>query len=396
MDLEFSQEEAELRDNVRSVLAGICPVSTVRSVFEGQVADPAIWNKMVELYWPALGIAEDQGGLGMGFIELAIVAEELGRAVVPSPWLATVTQFANSIRELGSVKQQAHFLPAVAAGEITGTLAIAESGRWQLDAIRATATAAKDGGWILSGCKQAVFDGATATEVVVIARGNEGFGAFVVPNGHFRTQPRIVLDPTLPIADLHLDNVWLAPDRVLAEPGNQGVELAIGRILDEATVAMTAATVGTCRAAFETTLEYAKVREQYGRQIGSFQALKHRFADMYLAVERATSLCYFAALTIAENDPRRGEAVSLAKAAAGECQQLVVGECLQLHGGIGYTWENDLHFWLKRAKAGDAMFANAISHRAKLAHMLGLTSNTAEAPAPAPAPAQAPANGAAA
>ena len=130
MDLEFSQEEAELRDNVRSVLAGICPVSTVRSVFEGQVADPAIWNKMVELYWPALGIAEDQGGLGMGFIELAIVAEELGRAVVPSPWLATVTQFANSIRELGSVKQQAHFLPAVAAGEITGTLAIAESGRW--------------------------------------------------------------------------------------------------------------------------------------------------------------------------------------------------------------------------------------------------------------------------
>jgi alkylation response protein AidB-like acyl-CoA dehydrogenase len=120
------------------------------------------------------------------------------------------------------------------------------------------------------------------------------------------------------------------------------------------------------------TLEYAKVREQYGKPIGSFQALKHRLADMYLSVERASSLCYFAALTIAEEDPRRTEAASLAKAAVGECQRLVVGEGLQLHGGIGFTWEHDLHFLLKRAKAGDALFGNAISHRARLAAMLGL------------------------
>ena len=147
--------------------------------------------------------------------------------------------------------------------------------------------------------------------------------------------------------------------------------MGLGRVLEAATVALATATVGTCRVIFETTLEYAKVREQYGRAIGSFQALKHRLADMYLSVERATALCYFAALTIAEEDPRRAEAAALAKAAAGECQRLVVGEGLQLHGGIGYTWEHDLHFLLKRAKAGDAMFGNALSHRAALAAHAG-------------------------
>ena len=150
---------------------------------------------------------------------------------------------------------------------------------------------------------------------------------------------------------------------------------ALGRVVEEATVALATATAGTCRMIFETTLQYLKEREQYGRPIGSFQALKHRMADMYLAVERATSLCYFAALTIAEEDPRRSEAASLAKAAVGECQRLVAGEGLQLHGGIGYTWEHDLHFLLKRAKAGDALFGNAAGHRARLAELLGLTAS---------------------
>ena len=127
------------------------------------------------------------------------------------------------------------------------------------------------------------------------------------------------------------------------------------------------------------TLDYAKEREQYGRPIGSFQALKHRLADMYLSVERASALGWFAALTIAEEDPRRREAASLAKAAAGECQRLVVGEGLQLHGGIGFTWEHDLHFLLKRAKVGDALFGNAVAHRSELARMLGLVGAEGEA-----------------
>jgi alkylation response protein AidB-like acyl-CoA dehydrogenase len=184
---------------------------------------------------------------------------------------------------------------------------------------------------------------------------------------------RTVIDPTFaPRSDL--DGAEVPDDRA---PGagagdERAVARAIERAMEEATVALATATVGTCRSVFEVTLEYTKIREQYGRPIGSFQALKHRLADMYLAVERASSLCWFAALTIAEEDPRRAEAASLAKAAVGECQRLIVGEGLQLHGGIGYTWENDLHFLLKRAKAGDVLFGNAVAHRALLAERLGL------------------------
>ncbi len=181
-----------------------------------------------------------------------------------------------------------------------------------------------------------------------------------------------MVDPTTPLADLALDGVTVPPDRVLVAPGAAGVAGALDRAGQEATVALAAATVGACRAIFERTVDYAKVREQYGRPIGSFQALKHRLADMYLAVERATALCYFAALTIAEDDPRRAEAVSMAKAAAGECQLLLVQDGIQLHGGIGVTWENDLHFLVKRALAGDALYGNAVHHRGRLARMLGL------------------------
>jgi len=158
---------------------------------------------------------------------------------------------------------------------------------------------------------------------------------------------------------------------VLLAPGPQ-VEGKVTRALEVATVALALATVGTCRRIFELTLEYAKDRRQYGRPIGSFQALKHRLADLYLAVERATAVGYFAALTLAEEDERRGEAASLAKAAAGDCQRLVAREGLQLHGGIGFTWEHDLHLFLKRAKVGEPLLGSAAEQREKLARRLGL------------------------
>lgn len=372
MDLEFSAEEAELRDNVRSVLSGICPPQVVRGVYEKQDEPTGVWQKMVELDWPALGITEEHGGLGMGFVELSIVAEEIGRATAPGPFLATVTQFAPCVRELGDADQRKRFSTEVAAGRLTGTLAVAEHGRWALDAVHAVATPSTDGAWVLHGEKDSVLDGASAEEVIVVARCEVGLGAFVVPRTECVVHEREVIDPTLPVADLVLDGVEVPADRVLGPPGAAGVERSLERVLEEATVTLATATVGTCRAIFETTLAYVKVREQYGRPIGSFQALKHRLADMFLAVERATSLCYFAALTIAEDDPRRAEAASLAKVAAGDCQRLLVGESLQMHGGIGYTWEHDLHFLLKRAKAGDAMFGNTLSHRSGLASRLGL------------------------
>jgi alkylation response protein AidB-like acyl-CoA dehydrogenase len=386
VDLELSEEESDLRDNVRSVLAGVCPPSVVRAVYDGKGDAAAVWARMVELDWPALAVPEELGGIGLGAVEVAIVAEELGRAVVPGPFLATVTQFLPAVRELGATgagaEVAAGFVRRLAAGELTGTVALAEGGRWEPAAVRAVATEVA-GGWSLRGTKDAVLDGAEADEVLVVARGEttsgrDGLGAFVVPAADLDARPRRSVDPTMPLADLACDGVVVPPERVLAAPGAAGVADALERAAQEATVALAIGTVGACRAIFEQTVDYAKVREQYGRPIGSFQALKHRMADMYLAVERAASLCWFAALTIAEEDARRAEAASMAKAAAGECQRLVVKDGLQLHGGIGMTWENDLHFWLKRAMAGDALYGNAAHHRGRLARSLGLAAPAGE------------------
>jgi alkylation response protein AidB-like acyl-CoA dehydrogenase len=342
-------------------------------VFEGKGDAASIWSRMVELDWPGLGLPEEAGGLGMGYVAVALVAEELGRAVAPGSFLATVTQFAPAVHELTGVSP---VLAGVAAGEVTGAVALAEEGGWEPAAVAATARPGADG-WVLAGTKRAVLDGAHADEVLVIARaegtaGAEGLGAFLVEGGSLAATPRPAIDPTLPLADLALDGVLVPADRVLAAPGTAGVADALERAGQEATVALAATTVGACRVIFERTVDYAKVREQYGRPIGSFQALKHRMADMYMAVERATALCYFAALTIAEDDPRRAQAASMAKAAAGECQELVARDGLQLHGGIGVTWENDLHFPVKRAITGDTLYGNAVHHRARLARMLGL------------------------
>lgn len=375
MDFEFSDDQLDLRDNARRVLAAECPPSVVRSVYEGDDTAPQadLWAALVRLDWPAIGITEEHGGMGLGFLEVGIVVEELGRVAAPSPFLATVTQLMPLLSSAGA----AEHLTRIADGSLTGTLAVGEHGRWDLAAVDTTARRAGTG-WVLDGAKTHVLDGATAPEVAVVARldgtsGIDGLGAFLVPSEAIAATPCTVMDPTMPLATLALDSVEVATDRVLLEPGDPHSPDALERAIHGATTAMALSTVATCRAIFETTLQYAKDREQFGRPIGSFQALKHRLADMYLAVERASSLAYFAALTIAEDDERRAVASSMAKSAAGDCQRLVVGDGLQLHGGIGFTWENDLHFLLKRAKSGDLLFGTAAFHRARLATLLGLT-----------------------
>jgi len=372
VDFEHTDDQLELRDNARAVLASACPPSLVRAVYEDGASSDALWARLVGLDWPAIGIAEEHGGLGLGFIEVGVVVEELGRVVAPSPFLATVSQLAPMLREAGA----AELLPRIADGSCTGTLALAEDGVWRTGAIATTARR-EGSGWLLDGVKSHVLDGATADELAVVARldgtaGDDGLGAFVVPGAAITAQPRPVIDPTVPLATVVLDGVEVGHDRVLLEPGDPGAPRAIERALQEATTAMALSTTATCRAIFETTLQYAKDREQFGRPIGSFQAIKHRLADLYLAVERASSLAWFAALTIAEDDDRRAVAASMAKAAAGDCQRLVAGDGLQLHGGIGFTWEHDLHFSLKRAKSGDLLFGTAAAHRAQLARLLGL------------------------
>ena len=370
MDLELSEDQRALRDGVRRVLEEQCPPALPRAVHEAGETGSALWQQMAGLGWPGVAIAEAQGGLGRGAVELCLVAEELGRAVAPGPFLATATQLAPLLQEAPDSPLAVRLLQRIAEGRLSGSVALAEDDRWDVATIACHARPVS-GGFRLDGRKTAVFAGASADEIAVIARAEAGLGVFLVPRAAVKVQERRVVDPTLGLVDLVLDGAAVQAERVLLAPG-PATERAAERALEVATVALALATIGCCRRIFELTLEYAKVRRQYDRPIGSFQALKHRLADMYLTVERATALGYFAALTLAEEDPRRGEATALAKVEAGDCQRLVVEEGLQLHGGIGFTWEHDLHLFLRRAKAGDPLLGSATEQRAKLARRLGL------------------------
>jgi alkylation response protein AidB-like acyl-CoA dehydrogenase len=229
---------------------------------------------------------------------------------------------------------------------------------------------------VLEGEKDAALGAADADEIVVVARhqgtdGDEGVGAYVVRRDQVEVEPIASLDPSRGLARLTLDGVRVGTEHILGAPG-PATAAALRRAVEEATTALALETVGTCQAIFDVTLEYAKHREQFGAPIGSFQAIKHKFADMLVMLERARATGYFAALTIAEDDGRRGMAVASAKAAAGDCARLLTKEGIQLHGGIGYTWEHDMHLYVRRARTAAALFGTAQDHRAKVADLLGM------------------------
>jgi alkylation response protein AidB-like acyl-CoA dehydrogenase len=374
--LEFTTEQDELRDGVRAMLARECPMSLVREVVEKGTTPDALWSQMVELGWPALTVPERAGGLGMGTVELAVVVEELGRVLAPGPFVPTATQFAPVVAEAGSPEQQERFLGGIAAGELTGTLALVEESG-SVDAGHVATTATPDGhGFVLEGTKETVVEASTADEIAVIARipgtrGDDGVGAFVVSRADIRLDPIDALDATRPLARVALDGVRIDADRALGDPG-PATAAAVRRAVEVATTALAVETVGAAQAIFDITLAYAKQREQFGAPIGSFQAIKHKFADMLVALERARATSYFAALTIAEDDGRRALATSTAKAAAGDCAALLAREGIQIHGGIGYTWEHDMHLYVRRVKSSSLLFGNAAQHRARVADLIGL------------------------
>ena len=375
MELEFTTDQDELRDSIRAVLAKESPVALARQVAEtGKRAD-ALWSTMCELGWPALTVAEQYGGIGLGMLEAGILAEELGRVIAPGPLFPTVTQFVPAVRETATPQQAERFLAAVAAGEVTGSLAITERDS-SFDPVDVRATATIDGdAVVLAGQKRFVVEGDGVDELVVVARapgstGGDGICAVVVPVESLRTTPVHAIDGTRRLAHVDLDGVRVGRDRLLEGEGSTATSLQ--RAIEESTVAVALEMVGTAQTIFDVTLEYAKHREQFGVAIGSFQAIKHKFADMMISLERARSTCYFAALTIAEDDPRRTSATSVAKAAAGDCQRLLGRDGIQIHGGIGYTWEHDMHLYVKRMKSGEALFGTSAAHRARIADLLGV------------------------
>jgi alkylation response protein AidB-like acyl-CoA dehydrogenase len=376
MELEFTTDQDELRDSIRAVLSKESPVSLARRVVDEGARPDALWATLTELGWPALTVPEADGGVGLGMIEAGILAEEMGRVIAPGALLPTVTQFVPAVREAATPEQRARFLGAVAVGACSGTLAVAEA-HGSYDPADVTATVTIDGDQaVLSGEKRYVVEGDAVDELVVIARepgtaGDDGVRAIVVPAANVRTRTVRTLDGSRRFTHVDLDGVRVERDRVLGA-GRASSVGPLRRAIEEATVATALEIVGVAQTIFDVTLEYAKHREQFGVPIGSFQAIKHKFADMMVSLERARATGYFAALTIAEDDERRTSATSVAKAAAGDCQRLLGKEGIQIHGGIGYTWEHDMHLYVKRAKSLEPLFGSSTTHRARIADILGV------------------------
>lgn len=372
MELEFTSDQDELRESIQAVLAKECPLTVARRMTEDGVGDEALWSTLAALGWAGLTVPDALGGVGLGPVEAAVLAEELGRAMAPGPLLATVTQLTPALRHLGDAAQQARWLPRVAEGTCTGALAIAEQGG-ALGTVPLSTTFRRVGEQVaVHGHKRYVLDGAHVDELVVVAHDldRDAPGAVLVPRDAVAPEPVRALDRSRRFAHVPLDDVHVDADRVLPGPVDLGA--ALGRVVDEATLAVALEIVGTAQRAFDTTLAYVREREQFGVPIGSFQAVKHKMADQLVALERARSTGYFAAATLAEDDPRRASAVAVAKVAAGECQRLVAKETIQLHGGIGYTWEHDAHLLVKRMRSGEALFGTSAEHRARLADLLGV------------------------
>ncbi|HEX3793602.1 MAG TPA: acyl-CoA dehydrogenase family protein [Acidimicrobiales bacterium] len=372
MDLEFTEDQEELRSSVRSFLQKECSLAVVRAVVESGEPAEGLWKAMVSLDWPALAVPEENGGVGLSFVETAVLAEELGRAAAPGPLLATATQFVPIVRELGTPEQRQRFLSEVAVGNATGTLALADHPRrWGLGDVLTVARPA-EGGWTLDGTKLGVLADAATTEIAVVAKMGDGLGVFVVPATDVELKPVQSLDRSRPLCSVVLNGVLVAADRALGEPGGEAIATGLRRALEEAAVAMALETVGTSDALFQMVLAYVKDRHQFGVPIGSFQAVKHKMSNMFVAIERARGLCYFAVAAIEEDSDGRALAVAMAKAASDDCQRLVCQDSYQSFGGIGYTWEHDGHLLIKRAKTTGELFGGSHLQSLLVAEQLGV------------------------
>lgn len=385
MDLELDEDQEALAESVRSVLAREWPVSAARRlVEEGDGAD-VLWERMVQLDWPALCTPESVGGMGYGAVEATLVFDRCGAAMAPGPLFPTIGLFVPLVRELGSEGQRAELLGPVAAGGRTGTAAVTEltkSGTGvdvESSAVTVGATRDRDG-WRLSGTLRSVIEPDRVDHVAVPAgcptgeAGDAGIGVFLVdPSADGVVIERVgSLDATRPLATVHLRDVRIDADAFLAGTDEQTTAAAVRRALDESVTLLAADLVGTCGTIFDLTLEHVKRREQFGVKIGSFQAVKHRLADAYLSLEAARAAVLVAGAAVAEDDPRRTVAASTAKALAGDCAELLCEEGIQLLGGIGFTWEHDMHLYVKRAMSSSALLGGAEAHRQRVADLLGM------------------------
>jgi len=375
MALVLSEEQALLQQTARELVAQRAPVSRLRKLRDAGDPDGfsrELWAEMARLGWLGILVPEAHGGAGLGWLELMVVVEELGRTLAPEPLLATVVLGGGALLLGGTDAQRAAHLPAVAAGERLLALAYQEPGSRYDAAPRSTVAERAGGGWRLSGEKRHVLDGHAADAFVVSARTDGGATLFLVA----RDAPGVTIERQRRVdfrnaAIVRFAGVRVGDDAVVGQPGAGG--MLLDRVLDRAAIAVSAAMLGGMTAAFEMTLDYLKTRQQFGVPIGSFQALKHRAAKMYVETELARSavLAAHRALDDAADDRTVARLASITKARASDAYVLIGNEAVQMHGGIGMTDEHDVGFYLKDARASAILFGDAAHHRDRVARIDG-------------------------
>jgi alkylation response protein AidB-like acyl-CoA dehydrogenase len=378
VNFTFSDEQELLRETARKWLADRSPSSVVRALMETEGGfDQAMWRELADLGWLGMAIPENYGGAGFGFLEVVVLLEEMGRVLLPAPFFSTVVVAVPTLLAAGSDDQKAEHLPAIAAGSRRAALALTEpNGRWDVSGVETTYR--PDGGsFVLNGTKSFVVDGHTADLLIVAARrpgsaGDEGISLFLVPQTHSGVASRRLetMDMTRKLAEVVLTEVRVGREALLGSEGGGGP--VVERVLQKAVAGLAAEQVGGAQRCLDMAVEYAKVRVQFGRPIGSFQAIKHKCADMLVQVEGAKSAAYYAGWAAAEDNEELAEVSHIAKSYCSEAYFLCASENIQIHGGIGFTWDHDAHLYFKRAKSSELIFGDPAYHRRALARLLGL------------------------
>ena len=375
MDFGFSEEQEMMRQSARQFLETECAMTYVRKMMDDDTGySEDQWKKMAGLGWMGLILPEAHGGSGLNMVDLVVVLEEMGRVVMPGPFYPTVILGGVAIDLGGTTAQKKRYLPEIAAGTLKATLAqVEESGRWDAEGIMLPAK--KEGtGFVLSGTKLFVQDAHNADLLIVAARtsgkGPKGVTLFLVDARQQGVHTTLLktMDQTRKLCEVTFDNVQLGKDAVLGGVG-KGWPL-LDRVIDRAKVAMCAEMCGGAQKVLEMSVDYAKVREQFGRPIGSFQAIQHKCANMMVQTESAKSATYYAAWAVANDVPEAHLAACMAKAYCSDAYRFVSAEGIQIHGGIGFTWEHDMHLYFKRAKGSEVTFGDATWNRELVAQLV--------------------------
>jgi alkylation response protein AidB-like acyl-CoA dehydrogenase len=371
VNFEFDEDQRELRGTVRRFLEHSSADADVRRLMATEPGyDPAVWQRMAsELGLHGLAIPEEYGGAGFSFVELGIVLEEMGRALLCAPFFASVVLAAELLKAIDDEQARKDYLPGIASGDTIATVALTEDdGEWAPSSV--TVRAVPDGGtWRLSGTKTYVPDGLSARLILVVARTEEGIGVFAVEDSAegLTRQALPTMDQTRKQASLRFA---AAPARLLGRPDGWA---AVERMLQIAAIGLAAEQAGGAQRALEMAVKYAKLREQFGRPIGSFQAIKHKCASMLVTVESMKSAAYYGLWAAASDDGELPLVASVAKAFCSDGYTMVTTENIQIHGGIGFTWEHPAHLYLKRARSSRVLLGGPDFHRDIVARLAGIT-----------------------